>query len=89
MILGPSEKSNYGQNSDFPLPVIPQNELIYWYRVTICAHRVVYEKLIHTTVGTNMCAHGSITEYEHSHTTEGTESATLYQYISSYLDLDV
>ncbi len=57
----------------FALPVIPQNEDICWYGVTICAHRVVYEKLIHATVGTKMCAHRSVTEYEHSHTTEGTE----------------
>ena len=57
----------------FALPVVGENEDIYWYGVAICAHRVVYEKLIHTTVGTKMCAHGSMTGYEHSHTTLGTE----------------
>ena len=63
---------------------MPQNEVIYGYGVAICAQRVIHAKLIHAYVGTKMCAHRSITEYEDTHTTEGTQIATLYQHISTF-----
>ena len=76
VILGPSEKNNYGQNFDvFSLPVISQKKPYTGTEWSFVSSVLCMKNSVMRTWA-QMCAHRSITEYEHTHTTEGTEKVS-------------
>ena len=67
----------------FSFPVIPQNELIY--RVIICAHVIIYLKVIYNVLGTNDRVFVPRTLYiTFLYIMTWAQMVTLYQHMSSF-----